>query len=869
MILFSPIFFSTAQAQDTTHLLSRTYKPSRQKASVGFFLQDIQQRTGTDITYSSNFLRLDRTVRLKGREQTIREALATILQFANIRVTVLNNKLLLLPQEQEVRYYTVSGFVREQQSREVLIGATVYDPASHKGTITNAFGFYSLQIPDSCRHLLFSHVGYQPVIQPVPTDNDMQQLDVLLPSSAQLQTIIVKGAIQPASLQRGTVSLPIAYLDNLPALLGEKDVLKSLQLFPGTGSSLESSSNLVVRGGSPDQNLYLLDGVPIYHTGHLFGLFSIFNSDAIKDVQLYKEGFPSQYGGRISSVIDIRTKDGNMEEWHGKGTLSPLSMNVLIEGPLKKEKSSMQLTARRSLVDWLYNGTRLRDYGKYYLYDINFKLNHLINQQNRIYFSFYKGLDKSLINNDNPVVPLLEDYIFNWSNTTSALKWTSVINPHFFTHTSFTYSHYLNRFTQQSVIPSILNDTVFLLRKGSSRIRDLSIRNESELTLQNTHRLYFGGSFTWHRFSPTAYKTNIRSHEPEMKRPTRYFMTEFNLYLEDEIQLIPNQLKLRAGLHYGGLSQQGLLYSSAQPRLLLTWNLQPDQHIQASFSKMSQFIHLLTTPIVNLPTDLWVPSTANIKPEHSYSYGVGYTKNWKDAYNLGVNTYYKLMRNVITTNTILNIFDNSELWEKKVITGNAYSYGAELLLEKQKGRLTGLLSYTLSWSWREYDKLNDGHAFPYKDDRRHNLSVAVKYDLTPRLNVAATWKFASGAPFTLPQQLYPDFDIVRNIQGYLDENYNPFKNYYLNYLPDIMHVNSYRLPAVHHFDLGATLYIGKSSRYKHILRFGVYNVYNRSNPFVVSYDELSLLYFGSEYKPRLYQYSVFRALAYLSYSFKF
>jgi hypothetical protein len=863
--LFGP---TDIAAQTTpTSLLLKSYTPSRTKGTILFFLQDIQEKTGIPITYSSTYLPLNNNIVLTGVEHTVGDVLATVLRETGIGMTEMNGKLLLLKNMAPVTYHTISGFVKEANSNEAIIGASVYDPVSRKGTASNAYGFYSLLIPDTCRQLVYSHIGYEAITRPITANT--QDEDVFLLARNQLQTVVVRGDGDSVIIQPGHLSMPVSYLENFPALLGEKDVLKSLQLYPGTGSSLESSSNLLIRGGSADQNLYLLDGVPLYHTGHLFGLFSIFNGDALKDVQFYKDGFPARYGGRLSSVVDIRTKDGNMLEWHGKTTISPLAANILIEGPLKKEKSAVQLSVRRSLVDALYRGRELRKYGDYYLYDINFKLNQVINKKNRVYLSFYMGQDKLVVNSDNPVLPLFDNYSFAWSNITSSLKWATVFSPRLFSHTYLTYGRFFNKFYQTSVIPLPFNDSIFVTGKGISRIQDISIRNETEYAINNVHRLSFGAGYTYHNFAPTAYKTNVHTSEPIQRNAPKYYMSEFNAYIEDEMSLLDNKITVQAGAHIAGLAQQSALYPSFQPRLLFRWNMEKGQYLQASFSKMTQFIHLLTTPIINLPTDLWVPSTDNIRPEHAYSYSIAYQKQYYSQYSVGFNVYFKQMKDIVTTNTVLNIFDNSDLWEKKVIAGNGYNYGAEISTEKIKGRFTGIFSYTLSWAFRQFDKLNGGLIYPYKDDRRHNLSLALKYRVTRHWNISASWKYASGAPFTLPQQIYPDFDQARNISGYLDERYSPFRAYLPNYLQYITAINNFRLRPVHHLDIGTTVHLGNTKPYQHIISAGVYNVYNRRNPFIVSYDQFSLLNYTSEYALSLYQYSIFRALPYLSYTFKF
>ncbi|HVI49558.1 MAG TPA: TonB-dependent receptor [Chitinophaga sp.] len=847
-------------------LLQQRYDPPSRQGTILFFIQDIQRATGISISYSSSFLHLNKKVQLNGTEHTTGSVLTTVLQGTGIQAAALNGKIFLLRENSQTQYYTVSGFVREAVSNELIIGASIYDPVTGRGTVSNAYGFYSLQVPDTCIGIVFSHVGYETVAQKLPPPDD-GQLDIHMTIHNQLQTVVVSSEKDSVTLQAGYLNMPAGYLSNFPALLGEKDVLKSLQLYPGTSSSLESSSNLLIRGGAADQNLYLLDGVPLYHTGHLFGLFSIFNGDAVKDVSIYKDAFPARYGGRLSSVVDIRTKDGNMKEWHGKLTVSPVSASAELEGPLVRDKSALSMSLRRSLVDF-YGSTFRNQYGKYYLYDFNIKLTQILNSKNRLYFSFYKGQDKISIPSDNSLhLSLNEEYAFAWSNITAALKWTRVINPRIFTNTTLTYSRFYNLFSQRSMITQSPDDSILVHGVGVSTIRDLAIHNETEYNISNNQRLSFGGGYTYHNFRPTAYRNNVNAGEATHREAPKYYMSEITAYAEDELSLNNGRFTLRPGLHFGMLAQSTSLYSSLQPRLMARWNMKHGQYVQASFAQMTQFIHQLTTPIINLPTDLWVPSTNNIKPAQSFSYSLSYQKQWEDHWRFNVNLYYKQLNDIVTTNTVLNIFDNSDLWEKKVIAGKGYNYGSELLLEKNKGRLTGILSYTLSWAWRQFDRLNSGLQFPYKEDRRHNLSLALKYRLRPRWTISASWKYASGAPFSLPTQIFPDFDWGRNINGFLDEFYSPFNNRDANYLPYIAKLNNYRLRAVHHLDLGTSVTMGHQ-RIKHVISAGVYNIYARNNPFIVSYDQFSFLNYADVYSLRLYQYSLFKTLPYLSYTIK-
>lgn len=758
---------------------------------------------------------------------------------------------------------TVSGYIRDSATGESLIGSTVYHSATRSGTTANAHGFYSVTLAGDSARLIYSYVGYQPQVMQVSLRRDTV-LNVNLVNANQLDEVVVNAAKADEihEINRmSTVNVPVDQIKLLPALLGEVDVLKVLQLMPGVKSS-EGSTGLYVRGGGPDQNLMLLDGVPVYNASHLFGFFSVFNADAINRVDLIKGGFPARYGGRLSSVIDINMKDGNMKEVHGEGSVGIIAAKITAEGPIVKDRTSVLVSARRTYVDVLGRPI-IQAVSKgdmvagYYFYDLNVKLNHIINSRNRIYLSTYTGDDKaySIYKEEpdefNPDTRHREEFGLRWGNIITAFRWNNVITPKLFANTTLTFSRYrFGVFDYRSEENLDTKTTNEWRTEYKSGIRDWAGKVDFEYLPGPNHYIRFGGSAISHRFSPGVATFRSDIDQDTTLGDRRIPASELALYAEDDIR-VSDRLKFNVGGHLSAFNVDNEWYYSAQPRISTRYLVGRDWSLKASYATMTQFIHLLTNAGLGLPTDLWVPSTGKIKPQRSEQVAFGAAKNYRSAYEFSIETYYKWMNNLIDYKDGASFLSIEESWENKVATGGrGESYGAEVLLQKKTGHLTGWIGYTLSWTNRQFDELNEGKWYPYRYDRRHDVSVAASHTWNDRMDVSMAWVYGTGNAITLPISTYPE--LVR-------------EPYYFGSGPAINNFearNAFRMRSYHRLDVSFSFW--KNKRWgQSKWTIGAYNAYSRRNPF---YMDISSDIRG---KRRFVQYSLFPVIPSITYSFKF
>nr|WKN35849.1 TonB-dependent receptor [Tunicatimonas sp. TK19036] len=760
--------------------------------------------------------------------------------------------------------YTVSGYVKDQTNGESLIGANVFDQQSLSGTSSNTYGFYSLTLPSDSITLLYSFVGYQPRVVKLLLSQDTT-INIELSEGELLDEVIISAAeaekIQEIS-QMSAISVPIEQVKSLPAFLGEVDVLKTLQLLPGVQSGNEGTSGLYVRGGGPDQNLILLDGVPVYNASHLFGFFSVFNADAINNVQLIKGGFPARYGGRLSSVIDISMKEGNTKKFQGEGSIGIVASKLTLEGPIVNDKTSFIISGRRTYIDLLARPlikaqTDGDETVGYYFYDLNAKVNHRFSDRDRLFLSAYLGDDRFFARYgykdvQNGVTLRDEDEAgLQWGNLTSALRWNHMFTPKLFSNATLTYSRYrfdINNEYRYEYLDDSTNsklvDSGFA--KYLSGIEDYAAKIDFDYIPSPNHFIRFGVNATRHTFKPGA--LNIQ-YEDELSDESLDVLlgsqetqaTEFAAYVEDDIEL-SNRLKVNAGIHFSGFRVNGETYTSIQPRIAGRYLVNESLSLKASYVQMAQFIHLLTNSGIGLPTDLWVPATDRVRPQRSQQVAIGSAYNWKNAYEISLEGYYKTMNNLIEYREGASFIDVNQNWQDKVTVGDGQSYGAELLIQKKQGRTTGWLGYTLSWTNRQFDELNFGKQFPYKYDRRHDLGLAVVHNWKERVDVSFTWVYGTGNAITLPTETY-------------------FPNTY--YYGDR---NSYRMKAYHRLD--ASITFKKKKRWgERAWVFGVYNAYSRKNPFYIYLDESQNWDGSGENKFR--QVSLFPIIPSISYRFSF
>lgn len=760
---------------------------------------------------------------------------------------------------------TISGYIEDASTGEKLIGVNVYDKDAGTGTVTNTYGFYSYSTEGPIM-LEVSYVGFNSQTIEVVTQKDTI-INISLSQETVLQEVEISAVrskkIQEES-QMSTIEVPILQIKNIPALLGEVDVLKALQLLPGVQSGGEGQSGLYVRGGSPDQNLILLDGIPVYNASHLFGFFSVFNADAIKDVKLIKGGFPARYGGRLSSVLEINMKEGNNKEFHGSGSIGLVSSKLTLEGPIVKDKTSFIISGRRTYIDLLakpFIKKGFKNDGQeggtgYFFYDINAKINHKFSERDRLYLSFYGGEDKFYFNTKetNSEIRDVVDTGLDWGNTTAALRWNHLVTNKLFINTSLTLSDYnLDTRAKYGVEYNDASRNEEISLSYLSGITDYGLRMDVDYVPNPSHYLKFGLHGINHTFKPGRFE--LKEIDPD--RDENYELTlgqdnvitnEYSAYIEDDFK-VSQSLKINAGLHFSGFAVDGKNYISLQPRFSSRYLLGEKSSIKASFATMRQYIHLLSFEGIGLPTDLWLPTTDRVKPQDAWQAAIGYARSIGESYEFTFEAYYKNMKNVIAYKDGSGVFEFTD-WEDRVTQGDGKAYGFEFLLQKKFGRLNGWLGYTLSWSKRQFDDLNFGEEFPYRYDRRHDISLVLNYKISEKVSLSGSWVYGTGNAITLANS---------NYNGLFNQ-YNEPRVFQGSYYKDR---NDFRMKAYHRMDIGINFTKNKE-KFSRTWSFGAYNAYNQKNPFYIYTD-----YDYDTNENKLKQASLFPIIPYVTYSFKF
>ncbi|MGK0391243.1 MAG: hypothetical protein ACI94Y_004005 [Maribacter sp.] len=751
--------------------------------------------------------------------------------------------------------FTISGYIEDAGSGEKLIESNVFDDVSISGTVSNLYGFYSITLPKDTVKLSFSYIGYSTQSYEIYLNKDIT-IDIKLGEITELSTVTVTADKLEERFEEQTqmsrIDVPIAQIKKIPALLGEVDVMKALQLLPGVQSGGEGTSGLYVRGGSPDQNLVLLDGVPVYNVSHLFGFFSVFNADAIRNVTLTKGGFPARYGGRLSSVLDINMKEGNDKEFHGEGSIGLIAAKATVEGPIWKDKTSFIVSGRRTYIDLLtrpiIKSQADGNVGGYYFYDVNAKVNHKFNKKHRLYASTYLGQDVFYLNVEDKEDGFSLNSGFDWGNTTAALRWNYMMSNKLFANTAVTYSRYqFDLITEQSDA----SDQSFAA-KYTSNIKDFGVKIDFDYMPSPNHYVRFGLNAINHTFKPGALQFNI-SDGDDFNTDTiigtqNTTAWEYFMYVEDDFKIGKN-FSTNLGFHLSAFSVEDKTYAAPQARVGMRYLLPKGVAIKASYSMMTQYIHLLTNEGVGLPTDLWVPSTAQIKPQRSWQAALGLAKTFGADYEVSIEGYYKKMDNLLSYKEGASFLSFDD-WQEKVEQGQGDSYGAEFFVQKKKGKTTGWIGYTLSWNNRQFENINSGEEYPFKYDRRHDLSVVVSHEFNDRISLAGTWIYGTGNSITLNEARYFSFDPSSDGFGeiYGEEVGVPGSK------------NNYRMKSYHRLDVGVN-FTKQKKRYQRTFSIGTYNTYNRRNPFFIYYDD------GND--KTFKQVSIFPLIPYFTWSFKF
>ncbi|MBC7381780.1 MAG: TonB-dependent receptor [Bacteroidia bacterium] len=771
---------------------------------------------------------------------------------------------------QAQKKFTISGYVKEAGSAETLMGASIAIPAVRAGTISNNYGFYSITLNEGIYEFVVTYVGYKPKAFSVTLDKSIE-LDLILDPANALSEVVITGSKKMQRLADETrmsvIEIPIEQIKDIPALLGEKDVLKVIQLLPGVQKGSEGSAGIYVRGGGPDQNLIILDDAIVYNAYHLFGFFSLFNGDALKSVELTKGGFPARYGGRLSSVIEMNMKEGNKEKLHGEAGIGLIASRLLLEGPIVKGKSSFLISGRRTYVDVLSLPFQTGDTkAGYYFYDLNAKANYEINRKNRIYLSGYFGRDKFYAR--GKYEQSSSDFGLGWGNSTATFRWNHLYNNKLFANTSLIFSNFLFNTYEENKS----NGNTFSLNY-SSGITDFSIKHDLDFRPNPNHNIRAGFNLIYHVFVPSAIVTKNDYSGQNQNVKSNVVSMENAIYIEDDMKL-GSRLKLNPGLRISHFNSQNTNYVLPEPRLNMAYKIKSDLAIKTSYAVMNQYVHLLSNSGLGLPTDLWVPSSTNLKPTKGWQLAAGLAKDFVEKeFSVSIEGYYKESKNIIAYKDGASFLDlgpgnnntnkGSYAWEQNIVAGKGWSYGGEFLLQKKTGLLTGWVGYTLSWTQMQFDALNFGQKFWARYDRRHDISVVCIYKIREEntehgaIKLSVVWVYGTGNAITLPVAEYNS--PVHNPGPGSNMGFNG------NTVSQYTGRNQFRMGAYHRMDIGIQL-TKKMKYYLRTWEFSVYNLYNRANPYFY-YIESS--FDGINTKRTLTQISLFPLIPSISYNIKF
>ena len=752
-------------------------------------------------------------------------AMATLLLILSLLISSNTNA--------QTQKYTISGYIKEQGSGELLIGTSIAIPSIKTGTISNNYGFYSLTLPKGKYEFVVSYIGFEPKAFSIDLNQNIDW-DIVLKPSAELKEIVVTADKQYQKLtdvtRMSVIEIPIQQIKDIPALLGEKDVLKVIQLLPGVQKGGEGNSGIYVRGGGPDQNLIILDDAIVYNAFHLFGFFSLFNGDALKSVELTKGGFPARFGGRLSSVVEMNMKEGNKEKLKGEAGIGIIASRLLLEGPIVKGKSSFLVSARRTYFDVLTRPFMPEtDKGGYYFYDFNAKANYEINSKNKLFLSGYFGRDNFYFS--SKYQDAVDKGGLKWGNVTGTLRWNHQYSPKVFSNSSLIFSDYKFQIFQQAEYNNSLYEMNY-----SSGIRDYTLKHDIDFRPNANHTIKAGIQFISHKFVPSALVEKDDLGGTGQNFENVIYALENAIYVEDDIKIGP-RIRVNPGLRVSHFNVKGVNYFRPEPRLSMAYKLKDDLSLKGSYAMMNQYVHLLSNTSVGLPTDLWVPSTNKTLPQRSWQIASGVAKDFVDKnFSVSIEGYYKEGHNIIAYKEGTSFLDSdpadanikgANTWEENITRGRMWSYGSEFLVQKKTGKFTGWVGYTLSWTQMQFDELNFGNKFWARYDRRHDISVVAIYKIREEtsnqngVKISGTWVYGTGNAITLPVAEYnaPIHEAGRNSYG---------NNYYS--VSQYTDKNQFRMAPYHRMDFG----IQVQKKMKHWVRtweFSIYNLYNRYNPY--------------------------------------
>lgn len=821
-------------------------------ATLRALVSRLENATGYTFVYGDD-VKLTRRIDLNVQKLTIDQVLEEAFRDQPVEFKISGKHIVLrkreMPRKRERRRFTVSGYVTDAASAETLIGANILDSRYAVGTASNAYGFYTLTLPEGEVSLSSSYLGYTTRTDRFRLRADTT-LNIALNTHNELQEVVVTSEKREAGINAtnmGAHDIPMTQIRHTPSILGEADVLKTIQLMPGVQAGMEGFAGMYVRGGTPDQNLVMLDGIPVYNADHLLGIFSVFTPEAVKNVTLFKSSFPARYGGRLSSVVDVRTNDGDMHRYHGALSIGMLTDKFHIEGPLRKERTSFSLSMRvtpsillpkgiKTTEEW-GNGLETERYN-YYFYDINAKVNHKFGDRDRLFLGFYRGKDHFRYDDEYERQPASDITTYsqytsqlrlNWGNLIGYARWNHVFNSRLFGNFTASYNQYrmsLNETSEDRTdYREQLHDYHRYRSEFRSGIRDWSLRADFDFTPSTRHRIRFGSEFIHHLFTPGVSTSHIGNvDDGSTRQDTTYASSnlpqrgmELSLYGEDSWEAT-DRLSLNLGVRTSLFHTQGKNYLSAQPRVSARYDWGKGIATKASYSCMAQYVHLLTATPFSMPTDLWVPITRNIRPMYANQYSVGTYYIGLPGWEFSLEGYYKQMRHILEYQDGVSFFGTSTHWEEKVEMGQGRSYGLELMVQRTVGNTTGWLAYTLAKSERRFPNgsINHGRWFPHKYDRRHSLNLCVNHRFSDRIDVGASWIFYTGGCLTIPERR----TVIVKPDGSTEET---------DYISGR---NNYRLPVTHRLNIGVNF----NKKTKHGMRtwnISLYNAYNAMNPNLV------------------------------------
>lgn len=844
----------SVQAQ--TPELDKLIDFSVKNASIEFALNQLKDMSALSLSFSHQIIP-NQKLTLVEKQKKVGFILQEILKNTNLKYQIIGTQIVIVEQNlppPNIPKFTISGSLEDETTGEKLIGANIFDALSQQGTTSNEYGFFSFTLPAGQKKIVFSYLGYEAQIKKINLQQN-QVLTVSLSPALTLVEIVVRDvdtSLNTSSSDVFSENISIEMLQSLPSLMGEPDLHRSIQLMTGVQTGPDGVGGLHVRGGSMDQNLSLIDGVPVYNPSHTLGIFSIFNTDVIRKARLIKGGFPARYSGRLSSILDVRTKEGNFKSFHGQTSLSLLSGKFTLEGPIKKDTTSFLISGRSSFVNaylkpftrWVKETRGEEGVASYHFYDINAKLNHKFSSTSQIYLGFYKGSDdfKDRVEISSPVAFInsvtgdtiatgQSDYFssrrIKYGNTIGSLRWNKMWTKNLFSNTTLTFSdyrfedEYIERDSLELAGQTITKDLTVL--KNHSGIQDIAAKIDFDYVPDLNHYVRFGANIVQHKFVPGVIAYHADSEEEGEVELTEIALSndsinsrEYNFYIEDEVKL-GNQVQVNFGTHLSTFRVGTKTYNSIQPRFAITWKLNPKTSLNGSISRMTQFLHLLNSSNIGLTTDLWVPSTEQIAPSKAWQYDLGWAWRLKKNWHVDASIYYKHMTDLITYTEGANILTD---WENNVTNGEGIAYGFEFSLKKNVGKTTGWLAYSFSYAKRNFERNNFDAIYPYRFDRRHDVHLVLVHRFNDKWELSGDWSYGTGLTFTAPVNKYPVA-----IPGSISP-------------PEVIinrpSRNNQRMPAYHRLDISAN-YLLRKKRTLTKFTFGAYNVYNERSPLYFAY----------------------------------